>query len=836
VTKPGRLFRDRLPNGLELLVLPVDRPAAAVQLCIDAGAVDELRHEHGLAHLLEHMLFKGTRRRPVGRSAADVETWGGDLNAWTSMDQTMLHAAVDADGWEPLLDVIADMILDPVLDPAEVLREIDVVMEELRSYDNEPDSLLADHVQRALWGKHAYGRRIIGTERDLRGHDAPKLRALLEREYLPNRARLAVVGPVEPAAVLAAAHRLLGRWAPGPARRPLDPPPSKPSQSTVSIAPEFDSTAVEIAWLGPPPGHADHAPLEVFAHLLGNGAGAVLADDLQHTEHLAFGVWAELAPGLAGSAFSVGFAPLEKTARKAISATLERVEDLSGAVPGPAVERARASLVADFLFGAETVEGLATDLLWYASMYGDAEARDRHRDALHAVTPADVERAVTAWLPRDRAVVGVIDRSVTEAQLKRSQRGAARPARAAVGSGPHTWVHPKGPVVIVQPEDSPVVAVRVLGLGGDLRVGERQAGIPSAWARSVLGGAGDRDAVAIGEALDALAAELDPTTGRQAIGLAATLPSANLAEFLDLVGDVLLDPHFHEDDVERTREEMLDDLRTRQDRPSEVASDLSRALRWHGHPWRLAASGTEATVPRLTSRALRQWHDAQLGAGMVISIVGGVRPDTVDRALAWLNDVPEAVALDARPEAKPRLRGVHTLHAGHEQAHVWLTGTGIALGQHDRRGLELGAAMLDGQAGRMFLELRERRGLAYEIWASATEGLDGGTFRVGLATAPERVEEASAALRAVLASLVESAPTDEELERARRILGGRAALDGQRCASRAAALASHRLFGAPDPLPTYRARLGRITPDDVVREVRAMLDGGLAEIRVLPKP
>ncbi|HMV69575.1 MAG TPA: insulinase family protein, partial [Myxococcota bacterium] len=142
------LVRRTLDNGLEILVAQSPHDACAVHLCVQAGAVDELAGEHGLAHLLEHMLFKGTARRAVGRSAADIERHGGDLNAWTSMDETTLHAVVAADGWRTALDVQADMLLRPTLDPEELRREIDVVIEELRSYDSEPESLLGDHVQR----------------------------------------------------------------------------------------------------------------------------------------------------------------------------------------------------------------------------------------------------------------------------------------------------------------------------------------------------------------------------------------------------------------------------------------------------------------------------------------------------------------------------------------------------------------------------------------------------------------------------------------------------------------------------------------------------------------
>ena len=829
------LVRRTLDNGLELLIVPTSHEAAAVQLCVQAGAVDELAEEHGLAHLVEHMLFKGTAERAVGRSAADIERQGGELNAWTSMDETTLHAVVAPEGWRTALDVQADMLLNPLIDPGELARELDVVIEELRSYDNEPDSMLGDHVQRALWGKHPYGRRVIGTERELRKHDAARLRAFLRREYVPNRARLCVVGPVDPDEVQAEAARLLGRWQRGADRRPLPPAPEKPSRHTAHVALDFESTAIELAWLAPPPTHPDTAALETVAWLLGQGAGAILADDLQHVEHLAYGVWAELGTGLAGSNFSIGFAPMEKQSKKAIAATLDRVEHIVRSPPGPAIERARTALVADFLFGLETVDEIASDLLWYATHYGDPLARDHHRAALHAVTVQDVQRVTATWLRRDHATLGALDPSMSEAALKRALHPRPRePERKGVVH--HT--HPKGARVLIQAEPSEIVAISLMSLGGDLRAEPATAGIGTAWARTVLGGAGPRDAQRLGEHLDTLATELDPLTGRHGVGFSLTAPAANLDAVLDLLGDLILDPHFAEEDLERTRDELLDDLRTRADRPSDLAMELSRALRWRGHPWGLPSGGTEDTLAALTGEALRRWHDLHFcGRDLVISVVGGVHPEAVLDGLDWLDELPEVdVPLAPRPAPQPELHGVHTLEAGHEQAHVWLVGTGPAHGERDRRGLELAQAILDGQSGRLFMDLRERRGLAYEVWAQVSEGVDGGSFRVGLACDPERIDEAAAALRAAVHDLIDRPPDDDELERARRLLTNRVALDAQRTMGRAGAMTGRALFGTPEPLPTLRARLERTGREDVAAELARTLAAGLAEIRVLPVP
>jgi predicted Zn-dependent peptidase len=182
------------------------------------------------------------------------------------------------------------------------------------------------------------------------------------------------------------------------------------------------------------------------------------------------------------------------------------------------------------------------------------------------------------------------------------------------------------------------------------------------------------------------------------------------------------------------------------------------------------------------------------------------------------------------------LQGRHDLVGGRRQVHLGWVGAGFASDDPRRVPLALAVCLLDGQGGRLFHELRERLGLAYEIWASSSAGLDGGTLRVGAATDPARADAAARALRGALEDLAERPPTPDEHARACRMMLGRAALDAQRAASRAASLASRTLFG----VPLTRAELSRaVHATDgaaVAHAVRDVLQSGLAELRVVPPP
>jgi len=181
-----------LANGLRVVVHPRPVPLAALYLWIEAGSVDERSDEHGAAHFLEHMLFKGTPTRGVGDVPATIESLGGDLNAYTSLESTVLHATVELDGWKEALDVLADMSQRSLLDATELEREREVILEEVRGTASDPEELLYEGVQSALYADHAYARPILGTAAEVAELPRQALMNFWRREWGPQRAVLSL--------------------------------------------------------------------------------------------------------------------------------------------------------------------------------------------------------------------------------------------------------------------------------------------------------------------------------------------------------------------------------------------------------------------------------------------------------------------------------------------------------------------------------------------------------------------------------------------------------------------------------------------------------------------
>lgn len=823
----------RLANGLRVVAVPRPGAPAAVYLHHAAGSADERPGEHGAAHLLEHMLFKGTARRGIGESAAAIEALGGDLNAWTSHDELVLHATVVDAAWEPALEVLADMVLRPTLDPEEVTREIDVVLEEIRLYDDDPEEVLADAVQAALWSEHPYARRVIAEADEVSALDADTLRTFLSRELTADRATLLVVGDLTTEALLEAAERHLGAWSRGAeGRRDLPPLPAVEGPRWIRPDGDFAARSLSWSWIGPPVGSRDHAALQIVGTLLDPVAGNELASVLER-DGVGFDPWADVAFGRASSHLALGCRTEEGGTGEAMARLRGFLEDLAAGLPARRFRRAQARVLADAAFTEQSVGDLAEALLTHVALGGAPAHRDRWLHTLASITVDEATAAVGRWLDPARAVVGVLD-----PDLPAHGRVPVPPARPTPRPDADGVVHldrDGGARVRLLADASPVAAVRIVAPGGALRVPARLAGLGAGWQSAVLRGAGRYAGRALDDALQELAAEVDGWCGPHALVISASCPAADLPDLLELLGEVVLDPHFEDEEWTIARRELLDDVRTRPERGAEMAAQAAAARLWAGHPWRLPPGGSVPTLRRIAPKHLAAFHAEHFTARhTLVTVAGGLDVRAVDQALGWLDDLPtEGGGFPRLGEPTPRWGGPLEVRAGREQGLVTLYGPGTSLQAADPT-LELAAALLDGQSGRLFLALRERRGLAYDLWARHVEGLGHGLFRAGLGTAPERLEEAARGLRDELERLAAEAPHPDELDRARRMRDAADVLRFQRAEQRAGHLSHVGLLGLPVDPGDRAARRAAVTPEDVRGAMADLLEGGLLEVRTLP--
>ncbi|MBW2267745.1 MAG: insulinase family protein [Deltaproteobacteria bacterium] len=828
---------ERFDNGLTLLLCQTRlAPVVEVQVWANVGAADEREGEAGLAHFLEHMLFKGTERRGVGEVAGEIEGAGGRINAYTSFDVTCYHATLPASEATLGLDVLADATTCSRFDADEITREIEVVLEEIRRGEDSPLSVLGDTLFARAYRTHPYRAPIIGSSESVERFDRASVRSFFERWYTPEHLTVVAVGDFDPDALREQARACFGTLPRGSAQRarPVEPLPD--GLRTTLVTRPFERVNVELAHPSVGLSHPDAALLDLLAYVLGSGDSSRLARHVREQAGLADRIDASCYTPLDPGVFSVGFETDVERADEALAAAVVELEQLrSEPVADEELERARANFLASEDFERESVSGLAQKFGSFHHLAGSTQAEAHYLAAVRKASAGDLLRVAREHLAPERLTVAAVvptdaaefdDARLQAAVASGGERAARmRRAPATTRSSPelHSYRLDNGAQLHVLPRpEVPVVALRAAFLGGLLAETRDSAGLSAFLSSMWLRGTATHSAADFARASEALPAEIDGFSGRSSIGLTLETTAAKLPAALDLACKALLEPAFDPAEIERERRETLAAIERREDRLAQRALMLFTEKLFGSHPYARPMLGFRESVPRFDRQALvAHQHKLIRGPNLALAIAGQVDPDEIaQRVAARLADLePEAAPLPRSTPAPALDTVVQTeLRKQRAQAHLVIGFLGVSVDDSDRFALDVLAQLLAGQGGRLFLELRDRQGLAYSVGAHNMEGVDPGWFAVSIATAPEKLERARSGLVDELRRLLDELPGEAELARARRYLIGNFLIDRQRNAVHAAQVSLDALYGlGANAASSYPDDVAAVTRDAVQR-------------------
>ncbi len=289
--------REVFSNGLTLLVQPLPGlVSVALGLSVKTGSRDEARPEMGWSHLIEHMLFQGTKRRSMRELARVLTTVGGYLDACTGRESTTYYAKVPASGLSLALDVISDILTNYRFNSRSLEKEKRIILEEIGMYEDTPDELIHDHFAQALWPNHPLGRPILGTRAGLKNVTCRDLRAYMQSHYQPSEMILAIAGNVRPAEAVRLAKRYFGKPAtsgklaePGP---PV-PPPAVPAQAFKSRREDrsLEQLHICLGVKGLAYGDKRRLTAAALSNILGAGSNSRLFYQVREKRALAYSIY-----------------------------------------------------------------------------------------------------------------------------------------------------------------------------------------------------------------------------------------------------------------------------------------------------------------------------------------------------------------------------------------------------------------------------------------------------------------------------------------------------------------------------------------------------------------
>jgi len=394
-----------LPNGLTVAVDPiVGAESVAVGVYASVGSRSEPEQLSGLAHLVEHMVFKGAGGRDTRALAEAIEDVGGSLNAWTARDQTVFHGRALARDLPLVTELIADLVRAPNFDEEHLEREKQVILSELGEVTDSPDDLVHDHLFEAAFEGQAIGRPVLGTEASVRSVTRADCVAWLRDQFVPSRLVLAASGKVEPEALLALGERLFGDMAPGEVSR------VEPATFTGGVRNDprsFEQAHWCLALPGLAAGDERLPALSLFVQALGGGTSSRLFQELREERGLAYSIYAWNQPFADAGLVGIGCAADRSRAAESVQLARRLLAETAEGLSQAELDRARAQLEAGLLMAVEAPQGRADHIARSIEVFGRILKLDELLEQIRGVTVDAARAAGRALLDGPVAVASV---------------------------------------------------------------------------------------------------------------------------------------------------------------------------------------------------------------------------------------------------------------------------------------------------------------------------------------------------------------------------------------------------------------------------------------------
>ena len=842
-----------LGNGLTVVIRPnPSSPVVAVQAWVKAGSTTEAEARAGMSHILEHMAFKGTKRRGPGEIAREVEAVGGEINAYTSFDQTVYHITLSGRFLENALDILADTLANSVFDPAELSREREVILEEVRMNEDDPGRVVSKALFREAYKVHPYGRPVIGFVETIRKTTREDLLAYFHANYVPGNMVLVIAGAVDPKTSRPLVERTFGQLPPGSA--PEAPRPAEPSQrETRVVVKEKDARRayLDLGFHGPSMKDPDVYAWDLLSMILGSGETSRLYRGVKDGKGLVDSVSASSYTPRDPGLLIIGGTMSPEKAREALKEILLETFRMVAAPPeGAELARAKTATETDFLYSLESQSAVARHVGFYETTLNDAAFERTYLRKIRAVTADDIQAVAKKYLaPGSLTVSAVLPAGKGGILPAEEVRAIARQAFAeATAPGAKTGkkrtvvkeVLANGIRVIVRENRAvPVVAVQAGFLAGVRGEPKGKGGVANLTAGMLVKGTRQHTAREIAEAVENMGADLNGYSGRNSFGLQGKFLQRDFEKGFRLFAESLLEPTFPAEELEKKRIETIGALKQQKDQLTQATFLLFLGAHYGDHPYGRNPLGTEDTVRAMTPADLKayyeRWTDPR---NMVVAISGDIDAEealaAVRKAFGAMPPRPGYAALGALPvPSHDAVRKVEE-RRDKQQAHFVIGYPGARFTDPDRYALDVLGSALAGMGGRLFVNLRDKKSLAYSVTSFSSEQVDPGFFAFYMGTSADKLDGAIADTLAEIADVKKGGVTREEFERAKKWMIGTYEIGLQSNASYADKMVYNELYGTGYE-ETFAApeKIAAVSFSDVNRLAASVLDPDTYTMAVL---
>lgn len=773
-----------LENGQTVIIQEVhSNPIVTVDTWIRTGSINENDKNNGVSHFLEHLFFKGTTTLAPGEFDKILETKGAITNAATSKDFTHYYITIPSNYFELALDLHSDMLLNPLVPRKELEKERKVVIEEISKDETNPQNVLYENLVSMLYKTHPYKRKVIGTRDIISTIQREEILDYYNKFYVPSNMVTVIVGDVDTEKTLELVKKGFNREFKKvnvenfPAEKPLTCQLRKivnlPSQSGYMLI-GFRSVRIT---------HNDTYALDVLSTILGSGRSSVFYKNIKDGKQLAYSIGTSNSSYKDDGIFYVSANFVPENLEKLEIAIFDEIKNVQKkGVTEEQLELAKNIIERDTYYERESISSIAQEIGYTMVTANDIKFYNDYVENIKKVTTDDVKRVANKYLGVERSAVSIVlPENINEVEISANQKveNFAPAVLVSENSLTKKYKLSNGAELLVTPNDvNEIVAISIYAKGGTFL--DKIPGTSVLTADVMMKGTRNYSSSELAKILEDNGIKISPTVRADAFVVNVLTTKPQYEKTIELLKEVLNNATFDDFEIEKTVNEKLNRIKSDRDIPLQVALENYKSLIFEGTPYSYTGKVIEKTYPKITHKDIVEYYDKIFAPqNVVISVNGNVDGEKVseDFTKIFANKKGEAFDYKMYENLIGRLTCPKSeIKSMPETKTDWIFMAWQVSGLKNKKDyatLQVIDSMLGtGMSSRLFKNIRDQEGLAYQLGSAYGPNMMGGAFVVYIGTNPKNLDKAQKKLLEEVFRLKKEFVGTKELQEAKDKLIG----------------------------------------------------------------
>ena len=826
----AQLFK--LNNGQTVIIQEVkNNPIVTIDTWIKTGSIDEDDSNNGVAHFLEHLFFKGTKNHAPGEFDKILETKGAITNAATSKDFTHYYITIPSKDFDLAMELHADMLQNPMIPRNEMEKERRVVLEEIGKDMNSPEKILMENLDAMMYTSHPYKRRVIGKKDIIETITREKVLEFYNAHYSPSNMVTLVIGDVDTNHALDKISQSFNCDAKKSEKNiyPKEAQLTEQKRKTEYSA-DTQSGYMLIGFRAVPISNKESYALDVLATILGEGRSSVLNQSLKEKKRVAFSVSAGNMTYKDDGIFYIkaNFEPEKiKSVETAIFEEIAKIQ--KDGVTDEQINLAKNIIERDTYYSRESVSNISNEIGYTTILTGDIKFYENYLANIKSVTKEEVKKAAEKYLGTNRSAISIVlpenAKNIPVSIFRKKTEGSAE--LISQNSQTQEYKLSNGSTLLYTPNTSnDIIAISIFARGGKLV--ENISGVANIAALGMMKGTQNYSPIELSQFLEDNGIKISPAVSADTFSISILTTKEEYDKTLAILDEIINNANFDEIELGKIKADKLSQIKSNKDNAIQRALEKYRELIFPNSNYSISSNILEKNIPNITREdVINYYNNIFEPQNLVISINGNVDKE---KTINELNNIFNSENSNNKFEygrynsKVPSISAPTTIVQNMPSTETaWIILGWQTAGTDNKKDFAtlqvIDSLLGSGMSSRLFKDLREKQGLAYQLGSGYSAHALRGSFMLYIGTKTSTLEQAKEGLFAEIKRLKTEYVGDKELKDAKEKLIGNYIIGLETNLDKASTLGGYEALGVGYEFDTQYQELINSVKDTDILEV-----------------